>query len=261
MGRVVAFSEFESYYQDISKAEGFLNGSLLDTNVLISLSYEIKSDHEETIAFFDSIAPLGLRYFATVNTKAEFIDFHRRLILTENLVDAIDTHSQWKIPSRAKGVIQSNWGAIRSAQSIGGSDPIFGDHQLKKIKKSLSAGIHSGNAGWLVLCEAFLSKKVVEIERLLSERGVEYISQSEPSQKNLFARRIDWPDAVAYVERTGLAVNDAMIVNAVQCSHASFMFSADFDVGYATLSDSAMKDVVMPDSIAHEYRNFHFNSA
>ncbi len=111
-----------------------------------------------------------------------------------------------------------------------------------------------------MLCEAFLSKKVAEIEQLLSERGVEYISQSEPSQKDLFAKRIDWPDAVAIVEKTGLAVSDAMILNAVQCSRTSFMFSADFDVGYATLSDGALKDVVMPDSIAREYRHFHFTS-
>ncbi len=258
MGRIIAFSEFEDYYRETSKVDGFLNATLLDTNPLVSLSYEIKTDHEETVHFFESISDLSLRYFATVNTKAEFIDFHRRLMLTENLVDTADKYSKWKIPARAKGEISSNWGAVLSRQKTQGSDPVFGDHQLKEIKKAFSAGRHSGNAGWLILCESFLGGKMMEVERLLAERGVEYISQHV--QADLFTKKIDWPDAVAIMERTGLSASDAMILNAVQCSRCSFLFSADFDVGYATLSDKSMKDVVMPDSVAKDYRHFHFTA-
>jgi hypothetical protein len=42
-------SEFDSYYEAMPKAD-FFPGAILDTNILISLSYEIKSKHEEVIA-------------------------------------------------------------------------------------------------------------------------------------------------------------------------------------------------------------------
>ncbi|MBI4403837.1 MAG: hypothetical protein HY537_06740 [Deltaproteobacteria bacterium] len=258
MGRVIAFSEFDDYYDEVSRTPGFFNGALIDTNILISLSYEIKNGHEDTVDFFDSITACKTRYFATVNTKAEFIDFHRRLILTENLLDAVDQHSQWRISARARAAIHSNWAAVRARQATQGSDPIFGDLQLKAIKKTFSALKHSGNTGWLTLCSAFIGGKIGEVERLLAVRGVEYLSQHDPICQPLFMRKVDWPDAAAMIEHTGLSVSDAMILNAFQCSRCSFLFSADFDIGYAALSDPAMKDVIMPDAIAREYRHFHF---
>ncbi len=38
----------------------------------------------------------------------------------------------------------------------------------------------------------------------------------------------------------------------------SFAISTDFDLGYAVLADSGMKDVVMPDSKVSEYKGYHF---
>jgi hypothetical protein len=34
----------------------------------------------------------------------------------------------------------------------------------------------------------------------------------------------------------------------------------DFDVGYAALSDPHMKDVIAPDQLYREFRNYHFPS-
>lgn len=257
MGQVIAFSNFRDYYAEISRRAGFFSGAILDTNILVSLSYEIKQDFEEMAEFFDGIADLELRYFATVNTKAEFIDFHRRLTLTENLLDAVDAESPLEIPTTARAVIGSLKGMLKAGEAQG-RDPIFNDTQIKKIKSEFSAGRHSGQAGWLALCEGFLKGRVGEIEGLMEDRGIEYLSPHDPAKADVFVKAIDWADVAPLVEKSGVSVSDAMILNALQCSRCAFVFSSDFDLGYASLADPSLKDVVMPDQIASEYRHYHF---
>ncbi|MGK5085147.1 hypothetical protein WDW37_17810 [Bdellovibrionota bacterium FG-1] len=85
-----------------------------------------------------------------------------------------------------------------------------------------------------------------------------YISQHQAPQKDLFSNSIDWPAARTISEQSCLRLSDAMVLNAFQCSRFSFMVSTDFDVGYAALASNELKDVVMPDSVAKVYRDYHF---
>jgi hypothetical protein len=57
----------------------------------------VKPNYEEITGLMFQLERKGVGLFATVNTKQEFVDFHRRLLLTENLLDVIDTHSKAKI--------------------------------------------------------------------------------------------------------------------------------------------------------------------
>ena len=60
-------------------------------------------------------------------------------------------------------------------------------------------------------------------------------------------------------ETTCLGLSDAMIINAFRCSRFPFIVSSDFDIGYAVLASRELKDVVMPDSVAKKYRDYHFD--
>jgi hypothetical protein len=261
MGFVISFSEFESYYAAIRDNATFAKGAILDTNILISLTYEVKSNHEEVTDFFDqhllAERQNGFRLFTTVNTRSEFLDFNRRLIMTEGLRDITDEHSGVKITASAKAQTQYQSGLLKRREQQGG-DPVLNDTQLKSIKSAFSAGRFSGNVGWIALCQEYLEKKLDRAEENLVDLGVEYISQHEPSQKELFHKKIDWPDAKRFSEATCLGLSDAMIINAFQCSRFPFIVSSDFDIGYAVLASRELKDVVMPDSVAKKYRSFHF---
>lgn len=261
MGLVIPFSEFKAYHAAIRSKGDFAKGSILDTNILISLTYEVKNNHEEVAAFFqECLVPErehGFRFFTTVNTRSEFLDFNRRLAMTENLRDVIDERSIWKIPAKAKTQIQYQSGQLKRREQQGG-DPVFNDTQIKTIKSTFSAENFSGNAGWLALCEDFLNGLLDEFEENLAAYGIEYISQHEPAQKELFHKRIDWPEAKQIAEATCLGLSDAMIINAFQCSRFPFIVSSDFDIGYAVLASKELKDVVMPDSVAKKYRDYHF---
>lgn len=263
MGQVIAFSEFTMYYKQRQLRHDFVPGTIIDTNILIALTYEMNANNEEVIDFFDiHLAPeqnKGLRFFTTVNTRSEYLDFYRRLIMTENLRDLMDQNSAWKTSTKARAQIQYQSGILKRREQHGG-DPVFNDTQIKSIKSAFSAGRHSGQDGWLLICEQVLQKRLDEVEHEIQDLGVEYISQHEPEQKDLFSEEMDWSDAKRIAEKTCLGLSDAMILNALQCSRFPFIVSADFDLGYAVLASKSLKDVIMPDSVARKYRGYHFNN-
>ncbi len=258
MGRVVPFSDLTKYLNSIKNLDTY-RGTILDTNVLISSSYEPSNDSEEVSQVLDILADENYRLFATVNTRSEYLEFQRRLILTESLFDSIDEHSKIRIASRVRAKIQTLKGSLKTSV-ISDVDrfEVFNESQLKKIKKEFSAGPHSGQKGWLEICEAYLKDQIALADKDLSDREVEYISPNDFSQVELFSNQIGWPAAIDICEKSGTAFSDSMILNALKSSKLFFIVTLDFDIGYAALSDPKMKDVVVPDRLYKEFKQYHF---
>lgn len=258
MGRVIPFSEIESYLTSIASAD-IHKGTILDTNILISAGYEVRDSHQDVVDLLEILLDADYRLFATVNTRSEYLEFQRRLILSENLFDLTDEFSKIRIPRDAKAKIQTLRGSLRtSVVADPEKDEVFNEAQLKKIKKELSAGTHSGQAGWLQICELFLQSQIELADQDLQERGVEYISSNDSSQAELFNSPLSWAGAIGLCEKTGTAFSDSMILNALKSSQLLFAVSLDFDLGYAALGDPNMKDIVVPDKLYREYKNYHF---
>ncbi|MEI8347221.1 MAG: hypothetical protein WCG27_07125 [Pseudomonadota bacterium] len=229
MGSVISFSNAPKYLDQVVAAGSF-KSTILDTNVLIAASYDdTKEDYEVVPGLLKNLESRNSQFFATVNTKAEFLEFHRRLILTENLLDAVDEFSKLKLPKAVRAKIQSLKGTLNSSiDTDKEKNAVFNHQQIKKIKKEFSAGSHSGHLGWLALCDLFLKNRMAEVEKELSDLGVTYISQNEITDKDIFHTKIDWAGAFRISEKTGPSFSDAMILNAFQCSHCPFIVSMDF---------------------------------
>ncbi len=258
MGQVIPFSKIEFYLTGLEK-QGAPKGTILDTNILISASYEMRDSHAEVIKLWEILQFKNYQLFATVNTRSEYLEFQRRLILSESLFDATDDFSEYKISSRARAKIQTLKGSLKSSMiSDPEKDEVFNEAQLKKIKKEFSAGSHSGQKGWLEICDAFLKNRLAIADKSLIDRGVLYISPNEASQVNLFNTAIGWDNAINICEFSGTAFSDSMILNALKSSKLLFIVTLDFDIGYAALSDPNMKDVVVPDRLYKEFKNYHF---
>lgn len=234
----------------------YFAGAFLDTNILVSMSYEIKKEHDSVFEILDLAAEFDINFFVTVTTKSEFIEFQWRLLMTEGLIDLVDAHSEVKITRAAKAAIDSATGSMR-ANVARGSDPVFTDIQLKNIKRSFSASEHSGSMGWLKVCKHILSGRLSHVENYLIEQGVSYISP-HVGKDEIYEKQPEWGDAIHISEATNLSVSDSMILNALEATKCPFVISLDFDIGYAALSGSIKKDVVMPDEQAKDFRNFHF---
>ncbi|MCB0411034.1 MAG: hypothetical protein KDD22_00815 [Bdellovibrionales bacterium] len=258
MGKIIPFSEVESYLESIEKKD-FHKGTILDTNILISASYDIRDSHSEVLDVWDLLLKNGYRLFATVNTRSEYLEFQRRLILTERLFDMVDEFSKYRVPQRARARIQVLKGSLKTSKITDpDKDEVFNESQLKKIKKEFSAGPHSGQESWLKICDACLKGKIRQEDVALIDHGIEYISPHEVSQKDLFNYSLGWPGAIDICEKAGTAFSDSMILNALKSSNLLLIVTLDFDIGYAALSDPDMKDVVVPDRLFKEYRHYHF---
>lgn len=259
MGQVVSFSNVEKYLVNLQQI-GRPVRAILDTNVLAALTYEVKINHEEVNSCIGILERFDVQTFATVNTKQEFIDFHRRLLLTESLLDLVHSHDKVQIPTEAKRSIQRAYATVMSRQKSQGSDPIFSDSQIKGIKSEFSAGSHSGHLGWLKFCEAYSWPRLLEVENELEKEGITYLSPNDFAQAtHFFATPLRWQDAIELVCRTGVSMADAMILNCLQSSVCQFVVSNDFDLGFAVLADAKFdKVVVMPDDMCREFRHYHF---
>lgn len=258
MGRVIPFSEIESYLASISKLD-LHKGTILDTNVLISASYDVRESQAQVAEVLDILQNNNYRVFATVNTRSEYLEFQRRLILTENLLDMVDEYSKFKLPKTAKARIQTLKGSLKTSVAADpDKDEVFNDSQLKKIKKEFSAGPHSGQQNWLDICDTFLKGKIALSDQNLVDRGVEYISPNVESQRNLFDASMNWDGAINICEKTGSAFSDSMILNALKASKLFFVVTLDFDIGYAALSDPKIRDVIVPDRLYRDYKSYHF---
>jgi len=257
VGQVRGFSDLQKY---LAGNKEIYKGVILDTNILVTATYEIKKDNEQVEEFLELLAEEEFRLFATVTTRSELLEFHRRLIMTERLLDLVDGSSQIKITKAAKAAIDSQKATMKGRVAKYGSDPVFNDREIKEIKKAFSAGPHSGHQGWLKLCETFFGDYLSKIDSELIERGIEYLSPNEPAMKDLFLNKPEWEGAIKTASHSALGLSDSMILNSMAASKIPFAVSLDFDFGYAVLSDSKMKDVFMPDSIKAEYRHFHFPS-
>jgi predicted nucleic acid-binding protein len=258
LGQVIPFSKIESYLNSIQDADKY-KGAIFDTNVLISASYEVRDSYQDVVDLWTTLLKYNYQVFATINTRSEYLEFHRRLILTENLFDLVSPSSGAKIPNRAKARIQTLKGSLKtSVASDSEKDEVFNDTQIKKIKKEFSAGLHSGQKGWLQICEFFLKDQILLADQDLKERDVKYITPNKFDQSDLFNSSIEWSSAIKICEHSGTSFSDSMILNALKSSKFHFIVTLDFDIGYSALSDPNIKDVVVPDGLFKEFKKFHF---
>lgn len=109
---------------------------LIDTNVLAAWSYsDLHNFGEEAELTFEKISEFEAVSFATVTTRAEFLDFVRRVLLTENFLSMPAADSKWRITEAAKRKLDS---LRRSVDTKSSSDalPLFSDAQLKELKRN-----------------------------------------------------------------------------------------------------------------------------
>ncbi len=255
MGAAISFSELQDYLATRKHLGSRVLGVIIDTNVLIALTYEIKKEHEEMLNLINLMVEEELKLFVTVTTKSEFFDFHRRLLMTEGLLDLVDTLSQCRISERSRAIINSQKAVLRRREKYG-RDSVFLDREIKEMKRSFSAGPHSGALGWLTLCREFLRGKLSGVETQLTALGIHYLSPNEPN--DVFTAKPNWEAAMKITETSCISFSDSMILNILQYTNGLVAVSLDFDLGYATLSQVDLGDVLVPKRLKTEYRTFHF---
>lgn len=149
-------------FSEIDKFLGSINGDvgcLTDTSFLISLGDKDNHFHEDALFMQEKLADYGVRIFASVIARSEFIDWHRRTIMTETLMDMLVPTSKWRISSAVREELRSQRGWVDN-QLRSGNDPYLTDSRIKECKQVFLPKTQSGQTGWVELCRHYLGGKL-----------------------------------------------------------------------------------------------------
>lgn len=243
---------------------------VIDSNILIANFDELHSNHEIVRGFLEEIDDKAdITFFTTVTTKAEFLDYQRKRLLTEGLFDLVDEYNK-EIPlsQNSKAAITTAKGRRNKRQSDeegrAQADPEhefdakvthLTDNEIKEIKKKFRAIDAENETGWLKICDTFLKSKLLEQEEVLDKLCV-YLSPHKEDQKELFNNTsIDWKKATAISGESGMGFSDSLILNMLLHTKIDYVFTLDFDMVYAAAVSAQNKWVVLPDSRIKHFKN------
>lgn len=248
MGKAIPFSEIDEYF-DI---EGPIKGCLVDTSFLIAISDEDHDFHDDVRFMYEKLSSYKVPIFINVTARAEFVDFHRRVLISEALMDMLAPSSKWKISSSVREVLRSQKGWIDN-QARGGQDPYLTDVRIKKCKQVFLPKTQSGQIGWVELCREFLSGRLqTSWNEISTSLGLNYIEMRSGDSKSNFTKELEWGNLYKICESTAMGSNDAMILNLFDSSVFKFVITLDYDLAYGTILNTTDKIALVPDNV---YRN------
>jgi len=255
---------FRSFLNKISDDEEL--NIVIDSNALIASGDELHSNYEEVTSFINQLdKKTNLTLYTTVTTKAEYLDYQRRRFLTNGLL-SLSSLSEIQLSSKVKAKLSSIKGRKNTrekgelSRSQKEDDDIdsnyfyFRDSEIKEIKKVFRARDVQNEAGWLKICDIFLSKKLLVEEALIDELCV-YLSPHKEEQKNLFTNQsLDWKNATAISAKTGMGFSDSMILNMVLATKIDYILTLDYDLVYASAVSAPNKTVIIPDKRIKQFK-------
>jgi predicted nucleic acid-binding protein len=234
-------------------------GAIVDSNILIAAMYDPHSFYEEACDLLRELRDNQIPLFATVTVRTEYLDFARRILLTEKLMDVYSDSRKYKLSERVKTELKKHktWIDIEAAKS---SLPVLTDTRLKDCKQVFDPNNHSGKLGWLKFCEAFLADKLLKHWQIIEESfGINYLQLRGLESEQFLNKAIDWKDMYLVIEKTGISSHDAMIINAFMTSKFSAIFTADFDVAYSVAAEKNVNKVCfIPDSLYQRVKKMKF---
>lgn len=94
---------YSDFLEVLKTQPGLKRGIVLDTNVLVSGTYDLDIFHEVTKVFVDQVIDNNIPFFCNVNVRSEFLEIHRRIIFTEAILDFEDVVDKKKLPATLAG--------------------------------------------------------------------------------------------------------------------------------------------------------------
>ncbi|MDZ4660030.1 MAG: hypothetical protein SGJ18_00280 [Pseudomonadota bacterium] len=247
MSNVWGYSDLLTLLEERSNLK---SGLVVDTNVLISATYDSDSFYEPTIEFLDMVFENKIPLYYNSNVKMEFLEIHRRIIFTESLLDLESLVDKNLLPIE----FSNKLGSLRAKSNKNKRElkpPIrLGEAELKEYKIEMLQIEFEKKDLWTELCENRVGNKLTGVwTDAEDELGLNILStQNEDTTKHL-DKAPDWADAIKIMESQGLSSSDAMIVNMFLCSKFDAIVTSDKDVGLAIAKIGNGKICILPEKI------------
>lgn len=238
---------------------------VIDSNALIASGDDLHPNYGEITSFIrDLDQRANLTLYTTVTTKAEYLDYQRRRFLTEGLL-SLSSLPEISLASNVKAKLSTIKGRKNTREkneikrSQGESDDIdssyfyFRDSEIKEIKKVFRARDVQNEAGWLKICDIFLSRKLMAEEALIDELCT-YLSPYKEEQAHIFNNKVDWKNATKISAKSGMGFSDSMILNMVLATKIDYILTLDYDLVYASAVSALSKTVIIPDKRIKQFK-------
>ncbi len=248
MSQVLGYSDFLKALTDKPTLK---SGLVVDTNVLISATYDSDSFFEPTTQFFDYLAENKIPIYCNVNVRAEFLEIHRRIIFTESLIDFFQEVNRNLLPVEVSTQL-GKWSANNKRRVDEQRPPLrLSEAEIKKIKLDLMQIVDGDKNLWTTLCENKIGNKLESLwNQTEEELGLNFLSTRNEDSSPLFNSSPEWSEAVKLIEKHGLSSSDAMIVNMFFCSSFEAIVSSDQEVAHIVgKSETPDKICFVPDSL------------
>lgn len=141
--------------------------------------------------------------FCNVNTRAEFLEIHRRIIFTEALIDIARRVNHSKIPQELNSKLNSLLTRARSSETKLLQPIRLSEKEIKKFKELMSVNSidPAGKNAWEIFCETQIKGKLgIVWQHVENEIGVNFLSL----RKEDVDQHIDQPPQWESVLRSSL---------------------------------------------------------
>ena len=279
MANRIGFKEFLKKLKEKEKLE-----LVLDANVIIASRDTNHRDHKRVREFFNELDNIteNVDLFTTVTTKSEFLEYYRRKILTEGILDLLKKNRDDQVLSdKAKIEIEKQIRArnLRQIKEIQKQDKIekllesqevdtteleieefsidanyFKDSEIKDIKKAFRARDVGKEMGWISFCSLVLLDKLHTLEKLLDDLCHYLTTRDEVSKKYFIKQDVEWRMATQICGETGVGYSDAMILNMANHTNIKNIVTLDFDLIYGGHFSADQKLIITPTERLKNYK-------
>lgn len=242
---------YREFLRVIRERPSVRSGLVVDTNVLVSATYDADRFFDQTTEFLDLVVENEVPLFCNVNVRMEFLEIHRRIIFTEALLDFSSVVDKALLPTALLKSMHS-WSTRNEKLQRDGKAPLrLGEADLKSAKFELSKISDGTRDLWTVLCADRIGNKLSKLwERAAEELGLNFLSLRKEDQPSGTARSPEWAETMKLVEQEGLSSSDAAIVNAYLTSGYDAFLTSDQEVALTIRKVAgAGKGCFVPDQI------------
>lgn len=226
-------------------------GLVVDTNILISATYDGDTFFDQTNELLDLIFENKVPLFYNVNVRAEFLEIQRRITFTDALLSFESQTKLATLPLELSKKLSSIRSNQKKREDDGRKNFRLSEFDIKEFKAlMIQESLPSGNL-WREFCLQYIGNQLFAAwDDAVKNFGLNPLSlRAEDHDKNI-PMPPSWEDAVELMSTEGLSSSDAMIVNMFQASNFEAILSSDADVGTAVERIKRQNKIcILPDRV------------
>lgn len=253
---------YSDFLNVLSKMPAIKNGVVVDTNILISATYDFDPFFDETNDLLDLLIENEIPLYCNVNVRAEFLEIHRRIIFTEALL-SLEGATKLSTLSSELSKKLSSLRSNQNARERDGRAPLRlseADIKAYKLMMIREQGL-KGNL-WDTFCLDYVGENLAKTwDKMVENVGLNFLSLRQEDQDNHISSPPGWEKAVELMSKQGVSSSDAMILNMFLSSKFEGILSSDADIGIAITSLNRHDKVcILPDSVVKKIDGIRVNS-